>query len=411
MTHDLPASGCAPAQSLPSRKLNILHVIPSYYPATRYGGPIRSVHALCAALVKHGHRVHVYTTNVDGQGVSEVPVGRPVVMDGVQVSYFGVPALRRLYWSPALAQRLKQTINEFDIVHLHSVFLWPTWAAARAAHAARIPYIVSPRGQLVRELIQRKSRLVKSAWISLIERRTLARASALHVTADLEGQDITALKLDLSRLLCVPNGVSWPDQHLAFDPGKFPQITGPYALYLGRINWKKGLDRLIRAWQWVPDLPLIIAGNDDEGYQKELEALARTVGVTSRVSFIGPVSDENKWAIYENAEMFVLPSYSENFGNVVAEAMAMGCPVLITPEVGLASLVRDSGAGLVIDGAPRAVADAVQSVLMDSVKRRNMSERGRAAARSLSWKSVAGDMQDAYYRICAERTSHPSGHP
>ena len=116
---------------MPARKLSILHVVPSYYPATRYGGPIRSVHALCAALVKHGHRVHVYTTNVDGPGVSDVPIGRPVDMDGVQVTYFGVPAIRRLYWSPTLARRLKETINDFDVVHLHSVFLWPTWAAAR----------------------------------------------------------------------------------------------------------------------------------------------------------------------------------------------------------------------------------------------------------------------------------------
>src|SRR3984957_16877331 len=255
---------------MPSRKLNILHVIPSYYPATRYGGPIRSVHALCAALVQQGHRVHVYTTNVDGRGISDVPIAQPVDMDGVQVSYFGVPALRRLYWSPTLARRLKESIHDFDIVHLHSVFFWRTWAAARAAYAARIPYVVSPRGQLVRELIHRKSRWVKSAWIALIERRTLARAAALHVTADLEAQDIAALNLYGARVVFIEKGVSWPAQHQNFESEKYPQIPGPYALYLGRINWKKGLDRLIRARQQVPDLPLIIAGNDDGGHTKNL---------------------------------------------------------------------------------------------------------------------------------------------
>src|SRR6202021_134473 len=121
-------------------------------------------------LVKHGHRVHVYTTNVDGPGVSDVPIGRPVDMDGVQVTYFGVPAIRRLYWSPTLARRLKETINDFDVVHLHSVFLWPTWAAARAAYAARVPSVVSPRGQLARGLIHPKTRGKKLLGLPLVER-------------------------------------------------------------------------------------------------------------------------------------------------------------------------------------------------------------------------------------------------
>jgi glycosyltransferase involved in cell wall biosynthesis len=385
---------------MPLRKLNILHVIPSYYPATRYGGPIRSVHALCAALVQQGHRVHVYTTNVDGQGVSDVPIGRLVDMDGVQVSYFGVPALRRLYWSPTLARRLKETIHDFDIVHLHSVFLWPTWAAARAAFAAGVPYVVSPRGQLVRELIRRKSRWLKSAWIALIERRTLARAAALHVTADLEGQDVTALKLNLSKIVCIPNGVSWPAQHERFELNKFPLIRSPYALYLGRINWKKGLDRLVRAWQWVPDLTLIIAGNDDEGYQKDLEALVLELGIADRVRFVGPVSDANKWAVYEHAEMFVLPSYSENFGNVVAEAMAMGCPVVVTPEVGLARFVTEARAGIIADGEPMSLAGAIRKLHGDVKLRKDMGVAGRfAVEKSLSWTGIALQLETVYHDI------------
>jgi glycosyltransferase involved in cell wall biosynthesis len=387
---------------MPVRKLSILHVIPSYYPATRYGGPIRSVHALCAALVKHGHRVHVYTTNVDGPGVSDVPIGRSVDMDGVQVTYFGVPALRRLYWSPTLARHLKETINDFDVVHLHSVFLWPTWAAARAAYAARIPYVVSPRGQLVRELIHRKSRWVKSAWIALIERRTLARAAALHVTADLEAQDIAALNLNLAKVVCIANGVSWPAQHQNFESEKYPQIAGTYALYLGRINWKKGLDRLIRAWQHVPDLTLIIAGNDDEGYQKDLEALVHDIDIANRVHFIGPISDENKWAVYERAEMFVLSSYSENFGNVVAEAMAMGCPVVVTHEVGLARFVAEARAGIVTDGDPMSLSAAVQKLHGDALLRKSMGIAGRfAVEKSLSWGGIALQLEAAYNDIIA----------
>jgi len=391
-----------------SRKLSVLHVVPSYYPATRYGGPIRSVHALCAGLARQGHHVQVYTTNVDGPGVSDVPIGQPVDLDGVKVSYFSVPALRRLYWSPSLARRLKETIGDFDIVHLHSVFLWPTWAAARAAYNARVPYLVSPRGQLVRELIRRKSRWIKSAWIALIERRTLAQAAALHVTADLEAQDVTELKLNLSKIVCVPNGVGWPAQHQGFEPDAFPQITGAYALYLGRINWKKGLDRLVRAWQCVPDLVLIIAGNDDEGYQKELEALVESVGVGNRVRFIGPVSDEKKWAVYQRAVMFVLPSYSENFGNVVAEAMAMGCPVVVTQEVGLAKFVTDANAGIVTAGDPIPLSQAIRRLYDNPSLREAMGNAGKLAVeKSLSWDSVSLRLEAAYNEIIA--SAHAEG--
>src|SRR3954468_3967498 len=124
-----------------ARSLKILHVVPTYYPAVRYGGPIRSVHGLAVALLRRGHDVHVYTTILDGPDDRDVPVDTPVILDGVTVRYFRVPCLRRLHWSPGLERRLQQSISEFDVVHLHSVFLWPTWAAARAAVRHGIPYI------------------------------------------------------------------------------------------------------------------------------------------------------------------------------------------------------------------------------------------------------------------------------
>src|SRR5204863_3607521 len=139
--------------------VRILHVVPTYLPATRYGGPIVSVHGLARALAARGHHVHVFTTNVDGDGTSDVPLGIPVPMHKVQVHYFASP-LRRLYYSPAMGRALR-SIGEFDIVHTHSLFLWPTYAAARAARKADVPYVVSPRGMLVPELIARKSALAK----------------------------------------------------------------------------------------------------------------------------------------------------------------------------------------------------------------------------------------------------------
>jgi glycosyltransferase involved in cell wall biosynthesis len=401
-----PATNSRPVGS---RRLRILHVVPAYYPAVRYGGPIRSVHGLAAALTRRGHDVHVYTTSVDGEKDLDVRLGQPVDLDGVAVHYFRVPALRRLYWSPSLGRQLRKAIAGFDIVHLHSVFLWPTWAAARAAARAGVPYITAPRGMLVREMIQRKSRLLKNAWITLIERATFVRAAGVHVTAELEAEELRAFGWPLPEVTWIPNGVDWPAEHPPRSAGPFASLPERYVLFLSRISWKKGLDRLITAWQWVPDMPLVIAGNDDEGYRPKLEALARSVGVADRVHFIGPVTDAHKWALYEEAELFVLPSYSENFGNVVAEAMAMGCPVVVSPEVGIAAMVKAREAGAVVDCDPSNLATVINDLLTDGLKRSQMGLRGRETARAgLSWDGVAAQMENLYLRAsdkCVSRAT------
>jgi glycosyltransferase involved in cell wall biosynthesis len=380
-----------------SRRLRILHVVSAYYPATRYGGPIRSVHGLAAALARRGHDVHVYTTNIDGDSDLDVPLDRAVALDGVSVHYFAVPALRRLWWSPALGRRLREAVGEFDVVHIHAVFLWPMLAAARAAARAGVPYILTPRGMLMRDVISRKSRWVKTAWIRLFERTTLARAAAVHITAEIEGTELRALQLPARHIACIPNGVELPGGHASLEAGPYSGLPDRYALFLSRISWKKGLDRLITAWQWIPDVPLVIAGNDDEGYRPRLEELAVALGIADRIIFLGSVGDVHKWALYERAQLFVLPSYSENFGNVVAEAMAMACPVVLTAEVGIAPLVAATGAGVVTDGAPDKLAAAIGGLLADPERRREMGRRGAEAAKSqLSWTGVAAAMESLY---------------
>jgi glycosyltransferase involved in cell wall biosynthesis len=379
-------------------RLRVLNVAPTYYPAVRYGGPIRSVHGLAAALARRGHEVHVYTTSMDGSQDLNVPLDEVVDLDGVAVRYFRVPAARRLFWAPAMLQRLRTTIADFDVVHIHSVFLWPMWVAAREAARAGVPYVLSPRGMLIRDVIVRKSRWTKTAWIQLIERKSLALASAVHVTAEVEGDELKSLGLPAPGLMTIPNGVEWP-QHTP-QPHPFVDLPQRYVLFLGRISWKKGLDRLITSWQWVPDIPLVIAGNDDEGYRRKLEVLAQSVGVADRVRFIGPVSDTDKWALYEGAELFVLPSYSENFGNAVAEAMAMRCPVAVTEEVGIATLVRSEAAGLVVSGEPDQLAAGLREVLSDSARRAEMGRRGRLAVeRRLSWNAVAEQTESLYRTV------------
>jgi glycosyltransferase involved in cell wall biosynthesis len=382
--------------------MRILQVVPSYLPAFRYGGPIRSVHGLSCALVQRGHHVEVYTTSMDGKHNLDVPLGHAIDVGGVKVTYFPVPWMRRLVWAPGLARRLRQTVHTFDVVHLHSVFLWPTWAAARIAQRAGKPYFLSPRGMLVGELIKRKSGWVKRAWIQLIERQTIAHATGVHVTSELEATDMRALGLKLPEIHYVPNGVQWPSKHKPLLAGPFANLPRPYALFLSRINWKKGLDRLIKAWPMVPNLHLVIAGNDEENYLPKLKALVQDLGVVDRVLFVGPVTDIDKWALYENAEMFVLPSYGENFGNVVAEAMAMSCPVVVTPEVGLAEIVRATGSGVVTAGEPKEFAASVCALSANASERKRMGRSGLRVARSeFSWDAVAARIEMMYLQTSA----------
>lgn len=381
--------------------------MPSYLPAVRYGGPIYTVHGLCRALAERGHEVHVFTTNVDGLGVSDVPIDRPVELDGIAVRYFPTGLGRRLYRSPAMGRALKDDCKSFDIVHLHSVFLWPTTVAAGVAHACGVPYIVTPHGMLVKELIARKNHLLKSAWIGLFERRNIARAAAVHFTSQLEADDMARLGLKCRHSAVIPNGVDVADAARtpsADDLAWVRSLPQPFILYLGRVNWKKGLDRLISAMTFVDGVDLVIAGNDEEDYRQTLEALAHKLAVAPKIKFIGPVSGVRKWALFHQAQMLLLPSYSENFGMVVLEAMAAGCPVIVTAEVGLAAVIKSSGAGLVVEGNPEQLAKAIATLEPDKSRRKAMGDAGRQiAVEQFSWAGVAAKMETLYAECANDR--------
>jgi len=377
--------------------VRLLHVVPTYLPATRYGGPIYAVHGLCRALAARGHEVDVFTTNVDGDRESDVPLGVPVDLDGVSVRYFR-STLRRLYVSPSMRVAINASIGGYDAVHLHSVFLWPTYAAARAAARHGVPYIVSPRGMLVPELVARKSSVAKKLWIRAVERRTFAKAASVHFTAQVEWDDARRIGIPLLNPFVVPNGIDLPTA----DPA--PRLPDTL-LFLGRINWKKGLEFLLDAIKDVDGVKVVIAGNDDEELTPKLRAQAERNGVADRVDFRGPVSGAAKEELLRTSTALVLPSLSENFGNVVLEAMAVEMPVIVTPEVGLAADVESAGAGIVTSNAPDALAAAIRRLLSDGDARAAMGRRGRELVQSrFTWDRVAAEMEQHYGRIAAGRT-------
>lgn len=372
-------------------------MVPTYLPAWRHGGPILAIHGLCKALAARGHEVMVLTTHVHGDGVLDVPLGKPVEIDGVEVRYFPVLAPRRLYVSPGLGRAAKDLVGGCDAVHLHSVFLWPTTAAARAAERADVPYVLSPRGMLVPEMLRARGRGRKLAWMLLAERRTIERAAVLHATSDLEAEDAARLDLPLPPVAVVPNGIEperWDGGEAALSPAVRSLLDGsPFFLFLGRLSWKKGLDRLIPALACAPGAVLAVAGNDEEGIRPDLEGLARDADVAERVVFLGPVHGMDKAALLHRAAALVLPSRSENFGNVVLEAWAAGRPVVVTPGVGLAGSVRETGGGIVAED----LGEALRDLLTHPQTADEMGRRGAEAVRSrFGWAAVAARMEEVY---------------
>jgi len=369
--------------------MRLLHVVPTYQPAWRYGGTIFAVHGLCRALAARGHDVEVFTTNVDGERVVDVPLRQRVTLDGVKVMYF--PSLfRRLYWSPSMRTALASAMGSYDLVHLHAIYLWPEVAAARAARRAHVPYVISPRGMLVPELIRQKSRLAKAVWLELVERRNFARAAAIHFTSALEWRDAQRVGLPLPAPFVVPNGVETrPRPPIPRDERTL--------LCLGRVSWKKGIDRVIEVLPGLDNVRLLVAGNDDERLIPRLRGLAKRLGVAGRVEFLGPVYGAAKDEVLARATLFVLMSRSENFGNAVLEALAMETPVVVSPEVGIAEEVAGAGVGAV-------GLDALALLLKDPARRAEMGKKGRELVASrFGWPGVAIQMEDAYRCSIASR--------
>jgi glycosyltransferase involved in cell wall biosynthesis len=299
-----------------------------------------------------------------------------------------------------LGRALENEIDKFDVVHLHSVFLWPTWAAARAAYKAGVPYVLSPRGMLVKELIRRRSRLAKSAWIHLIEKSNLEHAAAIHLTSELEALELERFGWRLPQLAVIPNGI---DEPLAPAGDVCPDVDSivamqPLVLFLGRLSWKKGLDRLLRAFAQSRTGKLAIVGTDDEGLAQQLEKQAEDLRIGERVRVLGrTVVGAEKERLFAAARLFVLSSYSENFGNTVLEAMQRGLPVVVTPEVGAADIVRKSAGGIVVQGNAEALGAAIDHLLDNPNLARSMGEAGqRYVITHYTWIGISSLMEELY---------------
>ena len=390
--------------------MKILHIVPTYYPAVRYGGPIKTVHELNKELVKQGAEVTVYTTNIDGRNNLNVLLGKPVDVDGVKVYYF--PATFRPWqYSFSLHRALAKNLKSFDLVHITSVFLAASTLGAYYAKKFKKTYVISPRGSLMSETLKKKS-FKKSLYLNIIEKCNLKKA-VIHFTTEMEKKEYIGLKLPLRDSIVIPNGINTGELDKNVPAGYFREKfniaqDAKVILFLSRLSWKKGLDTLIPAFVEVikkePKAILVLAGGDDEGYKKDIQLLITDYQLQNKVIFTGMIGGDDKIAAYQDSDVFVLPSYAENFGNVVLEAAYLGLPVVVTEGVAISSEIEKAGVGIVVKKEVKELAEAIFKVLNDSALALKMGQSGKKLAETeFIWPRIATEFIRAYDRIIKDK--------
>lgn len=400
--------------------MKILHVVPTYFPAIRYGGPIYSVHELNKWLVKNGVEVTVYTTNIDGPNDLSVSLSKPVIIDGVIVIYFKSSWPRSWFYSKDLKSALEENIKDFDLVHITSVFLSASYLGAKYAKKFNKPYIISSRGSLIPELISKKSSFIKKNYIKFIENKNLDGASAIHFTTKYEEDMYKELGLPLKKSIIIPNGIGditvlsntekKENERKLRDKLKIPS-DAEIVLSLGRLNWKKGFDTLIPTFAKVikenSKAILLVVGNDGDepGYKKQIEKICNDCNATDKIIFSGDLRGDEKDAAYSMANVFVMPSYSENFGIAPVESMAHGTPVIVSKNVGIAPDIKEAMAGIVVEKDVDKLGEAIIDILRDKYKAGRFSENGKKLVREkYSWPEIAKSWITEYNEIIKSNT-------
>jgi glycosyltransferase involved in cell wall biosynthesis len=374
-------------------RLRVLHVSPYFYPADIYGGPIQSVLKLCESTARLGHDVRVVTTNANGPTATLDVVGgqEHALCHGVRVRYFR--RLGRHSAAPAMLTPLAGAIASADVVHLNAVYsftTFPTLAYCRLLHK---PLVWSPRGSFQRWAGSTRVG-PKAIWEQICR---VLRPSALrvHATSNEEAA-ATEARLPWLHASVIPNGVEIPEHaptRTFLEDGRLKLV------YLGRLHPIKALDRLLKACKRLNDAStlrwhLVLAGAGEPDYVSELKRLVDAYELGPCVEFAGHVAGRQKEAILGAADVLVLPSHVENFGLVVAEALARGLPVIAsrgTPWGGL----EEVGAGLWVDNDPSVLAGAILQIRTRSLA--SMGAAGRNwVEQEFSWPAVGRRTVDLY---------------
>jgi glycosyltransferase involved in cell wall biosynthesis len=398
--------------------MKILHVIPSISPLR--GGPSQAVLEMVWALRQQGVDASIVTTNDQGDTLLDVelhqwidyPVNATNNDQTVPVHVFpkfssSIAAIQEFTFSFTLTTWLFQHIREYDLIHIHAVFSYPSIIAMILARTFRIPYIIRPLGSLAHWSLQQGAKK-KQLYLRLISRE-LSQTSGIHFTSMQEQQEAAALNL-ASPSFILPHGTTFP----AVMPDAKTQLrtwlnlppADPIILFLSRLHPKKGIEVLIQALKQLNQsrgdqcFQLVIAGSGSSEYEAEIDRCITMAGIQAHTHRVGFVSGNHKQLLLQGADLFALPSHSENFGIVVLEALGAGLPVLITPEVALADWVQTQQVGWVVPQDAEAIAQALQDFIQSPTLAQAMGERAIQTARSqFTWPSVIRQLIDRYTTI------------
>lgn len=360
--------------------MNIIHVVPHIY--NEASGPSYTVPKLCEALSQQGATVELHVLE------PLIPTPRPYKV----FAYPRLPILKRLNFSPALKKSLTQAAKNADILHNHSLWLMPNLYPAAAIKNTPCLLIVSPRGTLSEYALNRSYWRKKIVWW-LGQEKVLKRAACFHATADSEWQDLRRLGLK-SPVAVIPNGIDIPVLS-AKQPKSYKRL-----LFLSRIHPKKNLDLLLQVWaklqRQFPDWELCLTGPDNDGYLVKIQQLAKSLQV-ERVIFTGPVYGEEKSRAYQAADLFILPTRSENFGMVVAEALAHGVPAIVSAGAPWAGL-ETRRCGWWVEAEENILTETLREAMaLQPAELQAMGQRGRQwMTEDFSWENIGKMMLQTY---------------
>jgi len=394
--------------------MRILNVTQTYAPFFEYGGPPEKVRALSEGLVSLSHEVTVLTADwglerrlsqLSAEPPAENgPFGKKREVHGVRAIYLpNWLHYRAVSWNPALPRYFRARLANFDVVHIFGLYdLLGARAAAAAAHRG-IPYVVEPIGMFVPIV---RNVFLKRAYHAVFGHKMLLGASAIIATAEQEKAELIAGGIPAEKIVLRRNGVAAPGQ---FPPaGSFRKSLGlpdeaRLVLFLGRLSKKKSPDLLLASFALVAashgNLHLAFVGPDEGRMLALLKQKTQQLGLAGRVHFHDALAGDAKWAAYRDADIFVLPSQNENFGNTAAEAVATGTPVIVTDQCGIAPLLAGV-AGIAVPHEASALARAMANLLEDRELYSRLKAGCHVALQQLDWDSPIREM-DSLYRTLA----------
>lgn len=378
----------------------ILHVIPTFFPATYWGGPVFSTKAICDGVAANSkYEIRVLTTDAAGTKTTDRlntknnPRNFPA---GYSVFYAKRVAGKSI--SIEFMLRLFEEIHWADIVHLSGVYSFPSLPTLLLARILNKPVVWSPRGalQASAEWPRNRRRFLKIAF-EKIARNFAPKSTHLHTTSQIESK-LSIQRMPGFRATVIPNSVSLPER---IPPRERSHTSETNLLFIGRLHKKKGLDLLLLVLSDLPEeFVLNIYGAGEKKYVASLKLQVIALKLENRVTFNGHVDGEEKESAFTKADIFVLPSFSENFGIVIAEALGRGLPVVVSRATPW-SQVEDYGCG---HWLPLERIDWVNAIIhLSDGNMTEMGERGRLwMLNEYSPLPIAEKMMALYDEVAAE---------